>query len=179
VQAFNFGTRLYREGEFGLSAARELRPLLSLGIGLQWRWLQIEGYAPSHLMAVTAGLLLRPAKSFRLGAVWRDLNRPRLPGYLDRVTDALTVGAAAEVGAGATVTADVVQERRHSAELRFGAEARLLPQLRLRVGGRAEPVRPSAGFQVDAGSWSFFYAGDLHPDLGPSHEAGMAWRFKP
>jgi len=49
----------------------------------------------------------------------------------------------------------------------------LFSALKLRVGMRAEPVRPAAGFEIQWQRWRFHYGGDLHPDLGASHEMGL------
>jgi hypothetical protein len=168
-----FGSDLYRETQFGLTAAKKLHPKLTAGIEIGGRWLDIEKYTEAHALSITAGLLLEPMRGLTAGIVWRNLNESRLTGYVDRLPSSLTFGLAGALTKDAVITADIVQEKRFPAEVRVGAEARVLDELRLRVGMRAEPVRPSAGFDIQWRQWRFYYGGDLHPDLGASHEMGL------
>ena len=174
-----FGSKLYRESQFGLIWARAFRPELRVGLDVRARWLEIADYPSSHALTLTAGVEGRPLAGLSIAAVWRNLNGPRLPNYRDRICESLTFGVAAQVTENGLVSADVVQEEHFPAELRVGAEVQVLPRLTLRVGGRAEPVRPAAGLQVNMGRWSFVYAGDLHPDLGASHQVGLEIRLSP
>ena len=179
LTAGSFGSKLYRESQFGLIWARAFQPELRIGVDVRARWLEIENYPSSHTFTLTAGVEGRPLRGLSMAAVWRNLNGPRLPNYRDRIGESLTLGVAAQVTEKGLVTADVVQEEHFPAELRIGAEVRVLPRLTLRVGGRAEPVRPAAGLQVNVGRWSFVYGGDLHPDLGASHQVGLEIRLSP
>lgn len=177
VRGSSFGSDLYRETEFGLALAWSLHSTIAFGIEASGRWLQIQDYSRGQAISLAAGLSVRPTEHVTLGANWRNFNEPRLSGYDDRLGELLTVGAAVEVGDDGLIAADVVQETRFRAEYRIGAEARVLSPLWIRLGIRAEPVRPSGGVEIAAGQWHFFYAADLHPDLGASHELGLAVRF--
>lgn len=177
LRGSNFGGDLYREGELGIAIGWDFRPELSAGVDISGRWLDIQGCATGRALAVAAGVAVRPADPVEIAAVWRNLNEPRLKGYQDRLRESLTVGLAVAVQPVGIFAADVVQDEYFPIECRAGVEIPLLPELALRVGARAEPVRPSAGFQVEIGRWSFAYAGDLHPDLGPSHEVGLELRL--
>ncbi len=177
IRGTNFGSKLYREGEFGLIIAYPLKNQVSLGAELTGKWIGIQDYSTGSAVAVGLGILVHPVNALKIGAVWSNLNSPRLTNYSDRIGEALRVGLMARVTDEAILVADVIQEEYFPAEFRGGLEARLLPNFHLRVGIRAEPVRPSAGFQFRVGRWGFNYGGDLHPDLGPSHEIGMEVRF--
>jgi hypothetical protein len=172
-----FGSDLYRETQFGLAAAKRLHPKLAAGIEIGGRWLDIEKFSAAHALSVTAGLLLEPMRGLAAGIVWRNLNEPRLTGYVDRLPSSLTFGLAGTLTKDAVLTADIIQDKRFPAEVRVGAEASVMDALRLRVGMRAEPVRPSAGFDIQWRQWRFHYGGDLHPDLGASHEMGLEFLF--
>jgi hypothetical protein len=150
---------------------------LAVGAGINGRWLDIQGLPVGKALAFTTGVVVTPARDITFGVVWKNLNEPRISGYRDRIRESLNVGVAAQVSPNGWLMADIVQEKYFPLEYRIGAEALLLKALRLRVGARAEPLRPSAGFQVDAGRWSFSYAGDLHPDLGPSHQVSLEFRL--
>lgn len=177
VRGSSFGSDLYRETEFGLTLARSLHSTIAFGFEASGRWLQIQDYSRGQAVSLAAGICAQPTEHLALGATWRNFNQPRLSGYDDRLVESLTVGAAVEVGDDGFIAADVVQETRFRAEYRIGAEARVLSPLWIRLGIRAEPVRPSGGIEIAAGRWHFFYATDLHPDLGASHELGLAIRF--
>lgn len=177
IRAGTLGNDLYRESESGLSLARYVRPGIAVGLEFSGRWLDMRGYSIAHTFAMTAGVVAQPTPNVTLGAVWSNLNSPKLSGYADHLPESLSVGIAAVIARNSVIIADIVQDRSFPAEFRVGAEVRVLPGFQLRVGGRAEPVRPSAGFQVDIRRWAFSYAGDLHPDLGASHEIGLEYRF--
>jgi hypothetical protein len=174
LRASTFGTKLYRESEFGIIAARSLRPEFSVGLELTACNLNIDKYSSANALAATIGVVVAPLPGLNVAGLWKNLNRPRLSGYRDKLGESLTVGAAADVYSSGTIALDIVQEQYYSAEIRLGAEARLLKNLRLRVGMRAEPVRPSAGVEVSFQRWSFHYAVDVHPDLGISNAVGLA-----
>jgi hypothetical protein len=177
LRAGTFGSDLYRETEFCVVAARRVASGITLGFELQSRWLYIRNYSYGTAYGATAGIVVEPHQDVTVGAVWRNLNDPRINGYKDRLAESLTIGTALRIRNEGHVVFDIVQESRHAAEFRVGAEAQVLKGLSLQVGARAEPVRPSAGLQIHSGRWTFVYAGDLHPDLGVSHEAGLAMKI--
>jgi hypothetical protein len=172
----SLGSDLYRESQIRITAGRQLGAV-SAGLAIDGQWLYIKDYRRGNTVSLTAGLLIEPERDVTIGAVWRNLNHPQLHGYADRIEETLTVGAAVRVMDEGVLIFDIVQEARFSAEYRFGAEAQVLKNLALRVGARAEPVRPSAGIGFEVGRYRFYYAGDLHPDLGASHEIGLGIRF--
>ena len=173
----NLGTDLYRETEFSVGLGRRVLQGLAVGVEFAGHWLNIREYNSGSALSGTLGVLVEPHDILAVGAVWRNINRPQLSGYTDRLDESLTVGASVRVGDEGVVIFDIVQEPRHTAEYRFGAEARVHRNLSLQVGTRLEPMRPSAGIQLQTGRWYFHYAGDLHPDLGVSHELGLSVRL--
>ncbi len=177
VRVSNFGSQLYRETECGVIFARSVRSGLSAGVEIGGRQLSIDSYPSATAVTCALGLCVRPISGLNVAAVWRNLNRPKLPNYRDRIPEMLVVGVSAQIAKQGLLAADLIQERHFPLEVRIGAEAIVSKGFTLRVGMRAEPVRPSLGFQVDVGRWSFLYAGDLHPDLGPSHSAGLEIRL--
>lgn len=176
-RASTFGSKLYRESDYGLIAAKRLRSNIAVGLEIGARNLQIESNPNSTAAIASFGIVFQPLSAFTLGATWKNLNRPRLDGYSDHIEESLNIGACATIGNSGIICADLIQEKHFPLEIRAGAEASLLANLKLRVGFRAEPVRPSAGFQVDLKRWSFLYCADLHPDLGPSHSMGLEVRL--
>ncbi len=178
LHAGTFGSDLYRESNLRLAAARKIGALLTLGVALNAGWLDVKNYARGSVLGMDAGMLIQAHPQVIIGAVWRNLNDPKLNGYQDRLAESLTVGAAVHLPGEASVVLDILQEPHHATEYRVGAEAQVLSNVALQVGARAEPVRPSAGVQIKAGRWYFYYAGDLHPDLGVSHDVGLAMRLR-
>ena len=177
IETGSFGTDLYRESNIGLAFGRKLTETVSLGVEFRGDWLFIRDYARAGSFSITTGVLIEPHPNIAVGAVWRNLNEPRLSGYQDRIAESLTIGMVWQIRDEGDLVFDIVQESRHPAEYRLGAEARVLPTVALQVGARADPVRPSAGVQLDIRRFSFLYAGDLHPNLGASHELGLSFRI--
>lgn len=179
LSAASLGSKLYRETEAGILWARAVHPQVCFGVDIRVRSLDVETYSASRTLTFSVGFTAKPAHGVQVGVVWRNLNEPRIPDYRDRIRESLTVGLTARITHQALIAIDIVQEKFFPAEIRVGAEARVLPQLTLRIGGRAEPVRPAAGLQLEIGRWNFLYAGDLHPDLGPSHHVGFGVLISP
>lgn len=176
-RACGFGSDLYYEGEYALCAAVGSGRATTVGVELCGRTLDIRGYQTGSSLTATVGAAMQPADALQIGVVWRNANRPYISGYADRVEDQLAVGFALRRIEGTLLTADVVQERYFPAEYRLGVEAEVVPEFTMRIGMRAEPVRPSLGFHVQVSRWRFHYAGDLHPDLGASHIVGLDVRI--
>lgn len=177
LNASTFGSELYRETEIELEAARDLTRHVTAGIAVGGMWLNIERYPSARAVTFSAGLLARPRPWLTAGLVWRNLNEPWLAPYRDRIPASLATGIVAEIAAQGRLAVDVVQEQYHRAEYRFGAEADFGAGLRVRVGARMEPFRPAAGFDFVIGRWRFIYGGDLHPDLGATHDIGLEFRL--
>jgi hypothetical protein len=150
---------------------------LSVGAQVSLNQVAIQRYGNATAIGAVLGLYYRPIPELTAAAVWRNFPRAQLSRWNSQMPEALHLGLALRLPRGSFVL-DIVEESRFATEYRFGAEAPVLPQLTLRMGSSFEPVRPSVGFTVNVRRWNFHYAGDLHPDLGPSHSLGLevtAW----
>ncbi|MBI5059335.1 hypothetical protein HZB60_06090 [candidate division KSB1 bacterium] len=176
LQATSFGWAVYRESGLGVAVAQRFGDRLYAGVEAGGRFLAIEQYGSGSALAFSAGVLSTLSEEIAIAAVWRNANRGRISGFRDRLAESLALGIRATPAAHSRALIDVVQDRGFPAEVRFGAEIAPLSDLALRVGARTEPVRPSAGLTVSMRRWSFHYAGDLHPDLGASHQVGLEFR---
>ncbi|MFH1009793.1 MAG: hypothetical protein V1784_00985 [bacterium] len=177
MEIHQFGGELYSETAAAASLARSFSSLVSVGGRISLNQVAIRGYGDGAALGASLGLCVRPIPELCAAACWRNFPQSRFARWNARMSEALQLGVALRLPRGSFV-ADVVEEPRFPAEYRFGAEAPILPPLTLRVGARLEPVRPSVGFTLHVSRWRFHYAGDLHPDLGPSHEFGLeaSWR---
>ena len=177
LHASGFGSELYRETALDLSFARDLRADVTAGIAVGFRSLSIQGYENGNAAAVSLGIIARPIPKLAVAGVWRQLNRGKIEGYADRLPETLVIGLAAELGYSSLAVLDFVAESHFPLETRLGIESRVSKRLKLRIGGRAEPFRPSGGFEIIFRRWRFHYGVDLHPDLGPTHSVGMEMRI--
>ncbi len=177
IAAETFGGTVYRESTLRIQTSHRPSHRFSMGAELAGHTLEINGYPGGRGAAVTVGVVAAPIPDLKIGAVWRNVARPRLSTYRDRLPESLTMGIVANLGARALVVADLVQERYFPLEVRGGGELLVLPQLSLRVGARAEPFRPAAGFSARMSGFELHYAGDIHPDLGASHSVGLEFRL--
>jgi hypothetical protein len=173
INGSTFGSELYRETSADIAMARALRPNLVAGVAFGVRSLSVRDYGNGSAPCVTVGLLAAPTDLVKIGVVWRNLNRAYIEGYQDRLPESLTLGASSEVGEYSRVVFDLVAEKHFPVESRFGIESRLMKNLELRIGGRAEPFRPSCGIGIGFNGMWFHYSGDLHSDLGASHSVGL------
>jgi len=177
LEVQQFGGELYRETTAAVSLAKSFSSLVSVGCQASVNQVAIRRYGDAAAYGISLGVCCCPIPELSAAACWRNFPRARFGGWNARMPEALQLGVALRLPRG-TFAFDVVEEPRFPTEYRLGAEAPVLPALSLRIGARAEPVRPSAGFTVRVSGWRFHYAGDLHPDLGPSHELGLEvdWR---
>jgi hypothetical protein len=177
IDVHQFGGELYSETVAALSLARRLSSFFSAGGQISVNQVAIRHYGDGAAFGAQVGICVQPVPEFQAAASWRNFPQARLSHWNARMPEALQLGVALRLPKGAFV-ADIVEESRFPTEYRFGAEAPVLPALTLRVGTRLEPVRPSIGFTVQVSRWRFHYAGDLHPELGPSHQLGLeaSWR---
>ncbi len=167
-----FGGKLYRETSLMVSLARSFSHVLSAGAQVSVNQVAIQHYGDAAAFGAVLGLSCQPIPELTAAAVWRNFPRSELGRWNSQMPEALHLGLALRLPRGNFVL-DIVEESRFQTEYRFGAEAPVLPQLTFRVGSSFEPVRPSVGFTVNVQRWNFHYAGDLHPELGPSHSLGL------
>ena len=177
VDAHQFGGELYRETALAVSLARALSPFLTVGGQLSVNQVGIQHYGEGLACGALLGICYRPIPELCAAACWRNFPRARFGKWDARMPEALQFGMSLRLPRGSFVV-DIVEESRFPTEYRLGAEAPVLPMLTLRVGSRFEPVRPSVGFTVQVSQWRFHYAGDLHPELGPSHELGLEVKWR-
>lgn len=172
VEAQQFGGELYQETSLAASLARSLSSSLAVGCQISVNQVAILHHGRDSALGALVGICYRPIPELRVAACWRNFPRARFGRWDARMPEVLQLGVSLKLPRG-SFEVDVVEESRFATEYRVGAEAPVLPLLTLRVGSRFEPVRPSVGFTARLSRWRFHYAGDLHPDLGPSHELGL------
>jgi hypothetical protein len=172
AEAQQFGGELYQETSLAASLARSFSTSLSVGCQISVNRVSIADHGDDSALGALLGIRYRPIPEVCAAACWRNFPDARFGRWDARMPEVLQLGVSLRLPRG-SLEVDAVEESRFATEYRFGAEAPVLPLLTLRVGSRFEPVRPSVGFTARFSRWRFHYAGDLHPDLGPSHELGL------
>jgi len=120
--------------------------------------------------AVDAGACWHAGR-VRLGAAGLRLNAPRWHDGTESPLRVVLAGAwqpADEVLLALDLSRDQGDE-----DAAFGAELRLVPQLGLRFGVGAAPLRFAAGLGAEVGPLGFDYAYQFHPVLKESHVFGL------
>jgi hypothetical protein len=172
AEAQQFGGELYQETSLAASLARSFSTFVSVGCQISINRVSIADHGDDSALGALLGIRYHPIPEVCAAACWRNFPEARFRRWDARMPEVLQFGVSVRLPRG-SFEVDVVEESRFATEYRLGAEAPVLPLLTLRVGSRFEPVRPSVGFTVRLSRWRFHYAGDLHPDLGPSHELGL------
>lgn len=173
-----FGNALYRRWNFTLSYANHYRDKLFFGANARYRSVSIEGYGQTGTVGVDLGLLMPVGGRFAWGFFVRNLNRPTIGRTKQPLAQTLTLGLSTEVHPRLLLTLDIHKDVRHEADVRFGAEMRLLPNLTVRVGAANHPPRFAAGFGLGAKSVAVDYAFFTHNDLGLTHQASVSFHLQ-
>jgi hypothetical protein len=151
-------------------------PARNVAVGLGMHALVVEA-GQSHddfVPAVDAGVCWHSGR-LRVGAAGLRLNAPRWHDGTELPPRVVLAGSWQPVDE-VLLALDLSRERSDE-DAAFGAEFRLIPQLGLRLGVGAAPLRFAAGLGAKVGPVGFEYAYQFHPVLKESHVFGLraAW----
>ena len=169
--------QLGRYGEQDAQVVVGGTPTRSVAVGLGVHALIVND-APNYndiVPAFDAGVCWQSGR-FQIGAAGLRLNSPRWRDGTELPVRMLLAGSWYPVEE-VLLALDVSRERERE-DAAFGAEFRPVPQLALRLGVGAAPLRYAAGIEATVGPLGLEYAYQFHPTLKESHVIGLraAWR---
>jgi len=164
----------YREHDACVTLGVSPRPGVSLGLGLHALRLETSRVGDDLAPAFDAGACWRLGR-VSIAAAGLRLNSPRWRDGAELPVRLVLAGSWYPVDELA-LALDLDREGSDE-DAAFGAEFRLVPQLGLRIGVRAAPLRFGAGLGAALGPLEFDYAYQFHPVLKDSHIFGLrvAW----
>jgi hypothetical protein len=169
------GLNGYGEQDAGLVIGGTPVPAAAVGLGVHALIITARNGYGDFVPSFDAGGCWRHGR-LRVGAAGLRLNSPRWRDGAVLPTRIVFGGAWLPVD-DLLLALDLSRENGNE-DAAFGAEFRLVPQLGLRIGVGAAPLRYAAGLTAQAGPLGLEYAYQFQPTLEESHVLGLraAWR---
>lgn len=182
VDISSFGYDAYRENRVRASVGKQLNRKWTLGISLQYAWLQTEladrsvsflsadaGVSCRLVENLLIGMLIKDAPSFRIGdneVEYKDFNQFSVQiGFQWQVINSMLIVAA--------LGGSNEQKIRGNA----GMEYTVWQQFHLRAGLQTAPLLPSFGIGYDFRRFTLDIAGVYHSTLGIQTGIGLTFNF--
>ena len=170
--AAGFGTMggaLYRENT--IRTAVSFRPFkqAGFGLGISGYNLSIQRYGSANALGVDLGIIGSPWENLTIGAVAKNINRPRIGSTDEEIAQWLDWGVSYVLLNQLTYAFQVQNQRGYNSQLRFGQEYRHNRHLALRAGFSSQPSSFSFGLGIFVKKIRMDYAVKTHSSLGLGH----------
>ena len=174
-----FGNKLYNQSRYGFAYGKRLWKFLSVGLQLSYLNTTIaEGYGARHSFIAEIGLLSQITPKFRLGFHAFNLTRTQLANAFDeRVPMNFRLGAQYEFSKKVRVAVEAEKDLDLPAVFKAGIEYYPAKIFAIRVGIGTQPFHADFGLGLNMKNLHFDIAGSVHPVLGFSPKASLAYRF--
>ena len=174
-----FGNNLYNQSRYSLAYGKKLWEFLSLGIQLSYLNTHIaENYGDRHSFIAELGLLSQVSPKLRLGFHAFNLTRTKLADAFDeRVPMNFRLGAQYDFSEKVKVAVEAEKDLELPAVFKAGIEYYPAKIIAIRVGIGTQPFHADFGLGLMLKNLHFDIAGSVHPVLGFSPKASLAYRF--
>ncbi len=167
--AERFGNDLYGEELVVLGLGFPLAASTRVGIAARIHRLRIEGYGSAWTPGLDWAWYSEPADLFRIGAVWRNVNMPRLGASGTKLPSGLIVGVSGTFSKRMTYSVEGRKAWAREVDSGFGFAFLVSRELILRVGYRRETGEYSLGSTLHLPLFRWDYAISVHTVLGITH----------
>lgn len=175
-----FGGDLYTEQTVALTAAGQLTRDMAIGIQPVYCRAAIEdgvsSYGSGSAIAFNIGFQVTMYSRWMIAAAVRNPFQARLGNsgeYLQRKIDA---GISYEPSPG-MITAVTLSRDFRGTRLHVGQSLPLGDAFLLMAGAQSSPTSVTGGFSIEIEGLIFEYAAQTHPQLAPTHQAGVTYVF--
>ena len=174
-----FGNNLYNQSRYSLAYGKKLWEFLSVGIQLSYLNTHIaENYGDRHSFIAELGLLSQVSPKLRLGFHAFNLTRTKLADAFDeRVPMNFRLGAQYDFSEKVKVAVEAEKDLELPAVFKAGIEYYPAKIVAIRVGIGTQPFHADFGLGLRLKNLHFDIAGSVHPVLGFSPKASLAYRF--
>ncbi|MBI4418486.1 MAG: hypothetical protein HY563_06885 [Ignavibacteriales bacterium] len=174
-----FGFDLYRETSFVAGVGIQLHESLAGGIALEAKDIVIKGYGSQVVPLVTVGVQAGVSDRILVGGRIENILGAVLGKGRERIPRSAAVGVSAALGGGFLFAAELENDTRDPAIMRWGCEIRPVDAVCLRAALATDPDRWAAGGTISIGYAEFSYGGTFHPILGWTHVLELGVRVEP
>jgi len=182
------GQNLTSENTFsfshGLTLIEDIHSSMALGYTVHLYSLELgesvtgQSLGSAHTMGVDLGVLAVLRGRTRMGAVIRNLNRPRVgQGYREDLPRYLSLGVAYQPYPGVVTVLDVDKKFGQETQMNGGLEASIVSFMALRFGIQTKPDRLMGGVGFNYQGIHLDYALINHSVLPLTHQLSIAYRF--
>ncbi len=174
-----FGNNLYNQSRYSLAYGKRLWKFLSVGLQLSYLNTHIEeNYGDRHSFIAEIGLLSQVTPKFRIGFHAFNLTRTKLAdAYSERVPMNFRLGAQYDFSEKVKVAIEAEKDLELPAVFKAGIEYYPAKIFAIRVGVGTQPFHADFGLGLKLKNLHFDIAGSVHPVLGFSPKASLAYRF--
>ncbi|MCF8278729.1 MAG: hypothetical protein K9J17_18525 [Flavobacteriales bacterium] len=174
-----FGNKLYNQSRYGLSYGKKLFKFLSVGLQLSYLNTTIaENYGSRHSFIAEIGLLSQVTSRLRIGFHAFNLTRTKLAdAYDERVPMNFRLGAQYDFSQKVRIAVEAEKDLELPAVFKMGIEYYPAKIFAIRVGIGTQPFHADFGLGLNMKNLHFDIAGSIHPVLGFSPKASLAYRF--
>jgi len=174
-----FGNKLFNQSRYGFAYGKRLWKFLSVGLQLSYLNTTLaENYGSRHSFIGEIGLLSQVTPKLRIGFHAFNLTRTKLAdGYDERVPMNFRLGAQYDFSKKVKVAVEAEKDLELPAVFKAGIEYFPADIFAIRVGIGTAPFHADFGFGLRLKFLHFDIAGSVHPILGFSPKASLAYRF--
>jgi hypothetical protein len=174
-----FGNKLYDQSRYGFAYGKRLWKFLSVGLQLSYLNTRLgENYGQRHGFIAEIGLLSQVTPRLRIGFHAFNLTRTRLANAFDeRVPMNFRLGAQYDFSKKVRVALETEKDLELPAVFKAGVEYFPAEIFAIRVGIGTQPFHADFGLGLKLKNLHFDIAGSIHPILGFSPKASLAYRF--
>jgi len=174
-----FGNSLYNQSRYGLAYGKKLFSFLSVGLQLSYLNTHLaEGYGDRHSFVAEIGLLSQITPKFRAGFHAYNLTRTVLAeGNDERIPMNFRLGLQYDFSKKVRVAVEVSKDLELDPFLKVGIEYLPVEKFAVRLGMGTQPLHVDFGFGLRLKNFHFDIAGAIHPVLGFSPKASLAYQF--
>ena len=174
-----FGNTLYNQSRYGLVYGKKLWKFLSVGVQLSYLNTHIaENYGDRHSFIAEIGLLSQVTPKLRVGFHAFNLTRTKLAdAYDERVPMNFRLGLQYDFSAKVRVAIEAEKDLELPPVFKGGIEYQPVKIFLIRIGVGSQPFHADFGLGLKLKNFHFDIAGSIHPVLGFSPKASLAYRF--
>jgi hypothetical protein len=164
-----FGNDRYSEDLSVMGIGFPLASGIRAGLTAKLHRLSIKGYGAAHALGIDIAWSSEPIKDFRIGAIWRNVNRPLLGVSRIKVPHGLIVGLEGELSRRLSITVEGGRVMGADNRISAGFSFDITKDFIIRTGCRRGTGEYSFGSTIHLPLFRLDYAFSVHPVLGITH----------
>jgi hypothetical protein len=173
---YNFGTSSYQENVIGLSAAHAFRPNFSIGLGADYRTLNIVNYGRTAKLTIEFSMAAKLNEQLALAFRAVNPNRTRLaPDQDERLSSLYQMGLSYKVNQQVMVLMQVEKNNAFKPELKCGVNYEPKKDFHLRFGFATLQPQFTFGLGYKYKKCRMEWASAFHQTLGLSSTLSVAF----